>query len=370
MSLPARAFAAAAMVLAMVLGAAVAARADDDWQAGGGLAWQKVLAAARAEGKIIVAGTTKIGEPVQAAFKSDTGIDVEYLDVFSSELFARASREYKTGQVTMDAVFMGANGLPLALAGYVEPIVPRLLLPGATDPGKWTDGKLQFIDSAGTYMFVSSLAVSSWVLVDKNAVNLDGLTGWKDLLKPEYRGKIAIYDPHVAGTGANIAVFLAGTLGLDYVKALYVGQNPKISRDGRQIAEWVARGIYPIAIGALSEDVEMFRRSGIDNFAEVMMTDAPALLLGGYALHIPKGAPHPNAATVFANWLISRPGQVVYSTVEQSPSRRLDVHVASVPEYLYPQPGHTYINGYEETYLVAKRPTLQKAVIDILDSAN
>jgi iron(III) transport system substrate-binding protein len=370
MSVAVRGVGAAAMAVAMLVGAAIAARADDDWQAGGGPAWQKVLAEARQEGKIVVAGTTKIGQPVQTAFKRDTGIDVEYLDLFSSELFARASREYKSGQVTMDAVFMGANGLPLALAGYMEPIVPRLMLPGATDPAKWVDGKLKFIDAAGTYMFVSSLSVGSWVLVDKDAIKPGALTGWQDLLKPEYTGRIAIYDPHVAGIGANMAVFLAGTLGLEYVRKLYVDQHPKISRDGRQLAEWVGRGIYPIAVGALSEDVELFRNGGIKNFAVVMMADAPALVLGGYALHIPKGAPHPHAATVFANWLVSKPGQEVYSTVEGTPSRRLDVHIASVPDYLYPKPGKTYVDGYEEKYLLAKRPTLQRAVIDLLDAAN
>jgi len=362
--------AAVSAVVALLLGNAAVARADDDWQAGGGAKWQTMLAAARQEGKVVVAGTTKIGEPVQTAFKRDTGIDVEYLNLFSSELFARASREYKSGQVTLDAVFMGANGLPLALAGYMEPLVPRLMLPGAADPAKWVDGKMKFIDAAGTYMFVSSLAVSSWVLIDKDEVQPGALTGWQDLLKPEYTGKIAIYDPHVAGIGANMAVFLAGTLGMDYVKKLYVDQHPKISRDGRQIAEWVGRGVYPIAVAALSEDVELYQNAGIKNFGEVMMTDAPGLLLGGYALHIPKGAPHPNAATIFANWLVSRPGQEIYSRVEGSPSRRTDVHVASIPDYLYPKPGTTYVDGYEEKYLLAKRPPLQKAVIDLLDASN
>lgn len=360
---------AAAIAVVALLAVSADAHAED-WQAGGGPEWQKVLAAARQEGKIVVSGTTKLGAPVQEAFKRDTGIAVEYLDLFSSELFARASREYKSEQVTLDAVFMGANGLPLALAGYMQPIRPRLMLPGATDPANWVDGQLKFIDAAGTYMFQSSATVSSWVLIDENTVKPGALAGWRDLLKPEYTGRIAIYDPHVAGIGANMAVFLAGTLGLDYAKKLYVDQHPKFSRDGRQLAEWVGRGVYPIAVGALSEDVELYRKAGITNFAEIMMTDAPGLLLGGYALHLPKGAPHPNAATVFVNWFVSKPGQEVYSTGEQTPSRRVDVHVVSVPDYLYPKPGTAYVDGYEEKYLVAKRPTLQKAVMDLIDEAN
>jgi ABC-type Fe3+ transport system substrate-binding protein len=244
------------------------------------------------------------------------------------------------------------------------------VLPGATDPAKWVDGKLKFIDAAGTYMFLSSESVASWVLVNKDMVKPGSLTGWRDLLKPEYTGKIAIFDPHVAGIGANMAVFLAGTLGMDYVKNLYIDQHPKISRDSRQIVEWIGRGIYPIAVGVYNEDVELFEAAGIKDFAEVMMTDAPGLLLGGYALHLPKGGPHPNAAAVFANWFISRPGQDIYDTAEHTPSRRTDAQVAAVPDYLYPKPGTPYVNGYEEKYLVAKRPTLQKAVMDLLDQSN
>jgi ABC-type Fe3+ transport system substrate-binding protein len=361
--------AAVALAATIALGAGTA-HADDDWQAGGGPQWQKALAAGRAEGKLVVAGTIQMGEPIQKAFKRDTGIDVEYLNLFGSDLFARASREYKSGQVTMDVVFMGANGLPLALANYLEPIVPRLMLPGATDPTKWIDHKLQFVDSAGTYMFISSEAVSSWVLIDRNQVKPDSLSGWQDLLKAEYDGKIAIYDPRVAGPGANTAVFLAGVLGMDYVKKLYVDQHPKVSRDGRQIVEWVGRSVYPIAISTISDDVQRFQDAGINNFGVVIMRDAPGLLLGGYTMTLPVHAPHPDAATVFANWFVSRPGQEVYDTVQNTPSRRTDLHIATVPDYLYPRPGTTYIDGYEQNYLVAKRPPLQKAVTELLDAAN
>jgi ABC-type Fe3+ transport system substrate-binding protein len=358
----------AALAAALLLGAAPAAHAADDWEAGGGPAWQTLLAAAHQEGKLVFAGTIKSGAPLQAGFKRDTGIDVDYLNIFGSDLFARASREYKSGQVTMDAVLMGANGVPLE--GFMEPIVPKLVLPGATDPAKWIDGKLKFIDTAGTYMFLSSESVASWVLVDKDIIKPEALAGWQDLVKPEYAGKIAIFDPHVAGVGANMAVFLAGTLGMDYVKKLYVDQHPKISRDSRQIVEWVGRGVYPIAVGVYTEDVELFEKAGIADYAAVTMTDAPGLLLGGYALHLPKGAPHPNAAAVFANWFMSRPGQEIYDTAEHTPSRRTDVQVAGMPEYLVPKPGVSYVDGYDEKYLVAKRPTLQKAVMDLLDSSN
>jgi len=46
---------------------------------------------------------------------------------------------------------------------------------------------------------------------------------------------------------------------------------------------------------------------------------------GNGILGIIKGAPHPNAARVFFNWLLSRDGQDLHARTAQQPTRRLDV---------------------------------------------
>jgi len=62
----------------------------------------------------------------------------------------------------------------------------------------------------------------------------------------------------------------------------------------------------------------------------------------------PVGAPHPNAATVFINWYMSRPGQVVYESVMLETSRRIDVQTG-LPDYLVPRPGVKYYEAYNES---------------------
>ncbi len=46
-----------------------------------------------------------------------------------------------------------------------------------------------------------------------------------------------------------------------------------------------------------------------------------------------KKAPHPNAAKVLINWLLSREGQEVFSNAMGQPTRRLDVDTAWTKQF-------------------------------------
>ena len=114
----------------------------------------------------------------------------------------------------------------------------------------------------------------------------------------------------------------------------------------------------------LPTNIEGFRQNGIKSLEIGEMTDGPGTLLGGSSIIAePKGVAHPNAATVFINWYLSRPGQEVYGAVWTTPSRRNDVHVATVPDYTIPKPGATYLDQYREDWYLIVRPKLQAAII-------
>jgi hypothetical protein len=50
-------------------------------------------------------------------------------------------------------------------------------------------------------------------------------------------------------------------------------------------------------------------------------------------VRVPNGIPADRV--LFANWFVNRPGQEIYDTVQNTPSRRSDVHIATVLDYLY-----------------------------------
>jgi ABC-type Fe3+ transport system substrate-binding protein len=353
------------LLACLALGIPIARAAD--WDAGAGPDWQPTLAAARGEGNVVIAGQPELAKPLADAFRRDTGLGLEHIAGEPRDVISRVAREMRAHSLSVDLFFTGSTTLPLIRQGLMEPIKPQLMLPNVTDPANWIDGRLKWIDNAGQYLLIPSEYVHGWPLFNSDKVKPGEITRWQDMLKPQYKGKIAAYDPRSGGPGQAVASFLAETLGIDFVKRLYVGQEATLAGNSRQLVEWVARGTYPIALAALPTDIERFRRNGFNNLVVGDMADGPGTLLGGSSLLAePKGAPHPKAATIFLNWYYSHQGQEIFSTVWETPSRRRDVRVPSVPPYTIPKPGVAYIDQYREDWYENVRPKVQKAITDAL----
>jgi ABC-type Fe3+ transport system substrate-binding protein len=360
----------AAVVAALLAGACLfagQARADD-WQAGAGPEWQKLLAAGQKEGSLAVAGRGEMALPMTAAFKRDTGISLEFLGGEGREQFTRLAREMRAGQVTIDVIFDGQSLVPFVNDGYIKPIKPQFLLPGVTDLKNWQNGKMKWVDKEQEYMFEGSEYVFGWILIDTDVIKPGELTSWKDLLKPEYKGKIASFDPRVGGPGQANASYIADVFGIDFVKHLYADQKVVLSNSSRQLVDWVAHGNYPIALATLATEIESFRAAGVSNLAAIYMKDGPGAVLGGSSvISEPKLAPHPNATAVFLNWYASQPGQQVFSTVWKTPSNRTDVHVDGIPDYVVPKPGVQYVDQYVERWYLEKYiGQYQKALVEAI----
>jgi ABC-type Fe3+ transport system substrate-binding protein len=339
-----------------------------DWQAGAGADWQKLLTAGQKEGTVAVAGRGEMAQPMTEAFKRDTGITLDFLGGEGREQFTRLAREMRAGQVTIDIIFDGQSLIPFVNDGYIKAIKPQLLLPGVNDLKNWQNGKIKWVDKEQEYMFEGSEYVFGWILIDTDVIKPGELTSWKDLLKPEYKGKIASFDPRVGGPGQANASYVADLFGIDFVKHLYTDQNVVLSNSSRQLVDWVAHGNYPIALATLAAEIESFRAAGVSNLKAIYMKDGPGAVLGGSSVvSEPKLAPHPNATGVFLNWYASQAGQKLFSTVWKTPSRRTDVKVDGIPDYVVPQPGVQYSDQYVESWYLEKYiGQYQKALVEAI----
>ena len=141
------------MALCAVVVATGAAQAAD-WQAGSGSKWQVLLDAGRAEGKVVVAGRGPMEKPMSAAFKRDTGIDLEFLGGEGRAQMSRIDREMRSGQVTIDILFGGQTYVTDVNEGFMKPIKPQLVLPGVTEEKNWVDGIMRWVDKEQQYMFI------------------------------------------------------------------------------------------------------------------------------------------------------------------------------------------------------------------------
>jgi ABC-type Fe3+ transport system substrate-binding protein len=353
-----------AAIAAMLGGFSASAQ---DWQAGAGPDWQRLLADAKKEGRITITGPAELAIPITEGFLRDTGIEVEYLGAVASMAENRVSREARAKNVTIDFIFTGSGLLPLVKQDLVEDEKSRLILPGATDPANWTDGHLKWVDNDQKYLLQTQAFVSSTPFYDENSTRPGGLSSWQDLLDPKYKGKIVVYDPRSGGPGQQMVGYIGAQFGIDFLKSIYVGQGAVYSQDSRQMAEWVSRGVYSIALGVVIADYVTLHNAGIANLLVADMKDGPGTLSGGFSVALlPKGGPHPNAATVFLNWFASQPGQQIYSRVEKQSSRRLDVHEPSVVAFTVPKPGVKYLDQYNETWALNQRAKIIDAVLEAL----
>ena len=319
-----------------------------DWQDGASSEWERVLAAARAEGQVTVAGFPLLQEKMSAAFKRDTGIQLNFLSSNTAEQSARLEAEARAKNVTIDILLGGGRELaPMMKEGFLEPIAPQLLLPGVS-PRNFREGRLKWMDSSSQYLLQGAEYVFGWMLVNKDKIDISKIRTWKDLLDPQYRGKIASYDVRTPGPGQGSSAWIFNMFGIDYIKAFFLDQQVRFTTDNRQLVEMVARGTMPIAFGTIQSEVERFKKAGFANLAVVLPDDIPGYLTGGYSvLKQAKGVPHPNAAKVFINWYMSRPGQEVYESVMLETSRRTDLNTG-LPDYLVPRPGIKYYEAFNE----------------------
>jgi ABC-type Fe3+ transport system substrate-binding protein len=338
-----------------------------DWQAGAGDDWRRVLAAAKQEGKVVVAGHPALAQPLAQGFERDTGIAVEYIGGSPPELLQRLSREVQAGNVTVDVSLGGGAELPLMRDGKLKPVKDRLMLPGVTDGKNWHGGQIKWMDKEGKYLFQGSNWVFAWPTFNSDVIKSGTVTKWQDLLKPEYKGKIASYDPRSGGPGQAGTSYLAELFGMEFVKKLYIGQEVTYTRDGRQLLEFAARGVYPVILCAVQFDIERYRSQGIKNLQVTQLEDGPGTLVGGFSVaKQPQGQPHPNAATVFLNWYASKPGQTEYTRRMLEPSTRIDVQVPEVPDYTVPKPGAKYLDQYVEDWYMDVRPKVAAALVEAL----
>ena len=69
---------------------------------------------------------------------------------------------------------------------------------------------------------------------------------------------------------------------------------------------------------------------------------------------------------MFLNWYASQPGQEVFSRAWNAPSRRTDVKVDGIPEYIIPKPGVKYQDQYNEDFNTKVRQSAIKQVVDVI----
>jgi iron(III) transport system substrate-binding protein len=205
--------------------------------------------------------------------------------------------------------------------------------------------------------------------VNTSIVKSDDMRTVRDLLLgPKFKGKIATHDPTVTGVGSNIAAQFYVQLGEDFVRQLYVDQKPVISRDERQLTDWLLHGTYPIVFGEDDAQVYAMKKEGLPVDEVYSLPGlAPSLLGGNGMLAVFDHAPHPNATKLFVNWLASREGLEIFArAVQWSPTRNDIDEKNFVPVENIPVPGVDYFDAYDWEFSVNTKTKVRLWLKDLL----
>ena len=358
--------AAAAPAAAKPAAAAQAGISDADWNA--------LIEAAKKEGTLNLATYAGSGlrNVSQAFMDTYPGINVEHQQFQSSsrDFVPRLLPEQKAGLYAWDIATMPTQEMlrQVREAGGIDPIRPLIVKGELLDDKTWIDGfegGFNDIEKKWGYSIGRDHEIQNWINTD--LVKEGEIKSLQDLLDPKWKGKITGGDPRTKGSGFTPATMMRIKTGDDsLMKKLYVDQEIVVSADARQLTESMVRGRFAIGLGAVDRRILAdFQEQGLGkNIKIVEIPEIEYTNAANNTLWLLKNAPHPNAAKLWVNWILSKEGSTLWSKNSQINPRRVDVPMYD--EVTYPKPGVQYPRSDDERLLPEMQRTqdIAKSLLD------
>ena len=147
--------------------------------------------------------------------------------------------------------------------------------------------------------------------------------------------------------------------------------NVTLVDDVRQGAEWVALGRFPLGIFGIATQAEKLREEGfpIQGYIAHPLAEGQMLTSSATNIMVMDRAPHPKAAQLFLNWVMTREvQQAIIKTSGLTDSLRIDVDNSMIPAQYRKDPNADYYIAFanpryqtEQTEIMAR---LRKIMID------
>jgi iron(III) transport system substrate-binding protein len=261
----------------------------------------ELTAAAEAEGSVTVyssQGQDNLNA-LAAAFEAEyPGVNVEIVRDVDSTAIARVETERSTGSVTGDFVVSAAPAWVTEKAAegwFLEPTGPQITCETDYDTAA-------YLHEGGVFEVSSVVFTYAW----NTDLHPDGIDSYEGLLDPALSGgKIGVVDPAIAPVLVDFYHWLGDSFGDTYLQDL-AAQEPRIYPGAQANQEAVISGevlasAYVAPVPALIQAIE--------DGAPVDYGIPDEAWGAKFYGTIIDGAPHPNAAQLFANFMITPAGQ-------------------------------------------------------------
>jgi iron(III) transport system substrate-binding protein len=284
--------------------------------------WEKTLKSAEAEGEVTVYVVDYPRFTVSQFQKAFPKIRLNQVDGPSGPaLSSRLMAERRAGKYQAD-VYVAGQGTHVSVlypAKALAPMSPALILPEVKDESKWFKGKHRFVDPEARHSFVFQGHRGLYISVNTQQAKADEIKSWRDLLNPKWKGKIIGYDPTIAGVARNTLwyFYMNNALGAEFISKLYGDMRLTLSRDHRQLVDWLAAGKGVVCVPCDDAELASAKEQRLPVQSVTHTLKEGDYIAGGQGvISLITPAPHPRAAEIFLNWFLSREGQSLFQ--EQS----------------------------------------------------
>lgn len=267
------------------------------------------LAGAQGEKRVVVYHTTTVPDTqriIQGFKKKYPFADVEGFRSTGEKLLQRITTEVKAGQNLADVYMIsGLQIWQLKDMGLLAPyrsVEREKVHPALRDKeGLWT----------GVYWNLEVLGYNTGLVPSANVPKK-----WEDLLNPRWKGQIAIESDDVYWYSAILHI-MGEEKGKNFARQL-ARQNPQVRSGHTLIAQLLAAGEFALTPTLRTVTAEDLKSKGapVEWFAIEPLAPNPPV-----SVSFAKSAPHPHAARLFIDYVISQEGQKIIAGLKRNPTR-------------------------------------------------
>jgi ABC-type Fe3+ transport system substrate-binding protein len=326
-----------------------AARAADPYQPDPNL-----VEAAKKEGHVLLYTTHIVDQIVRPLIKNFQtyvpGVDVKYVRADGLALAVRLTNEARANRVQSDVWCMVDSVGPVLQNGFAA----EFEVPSANGlPPALVDPKHRWV---ATNLGVRSAAYNTQIVPKEIAPR-----SYQSLLDPRWKGKIVWNPKSMTGAWGFIATVMKGMgdeQGMLYLRKLATQEIVPLPIAIRAVLDRVIGGEYAIGLEMNNSHAAISAAQGAPVQWVPLDPVSETLQVAG----ITAGAPHPNAARLFIDFMVSRTGQQVFRDNDYLPMH--PAINAKIPE-LRPEQGGYRAVVYNPEEIDAESPRWAKIYEDV-----
>ena len=256
--------------------------------------WQKVIDAAKAEGSVTIyssQGADQLKDLAQK-FEQVYGIRVDVQRDIDANIEAKSDAEHGSAQKFADVLAISDGAYVQAkaqLGWWTKPTGPDLTT-AAYDKS--------YLKPDGSFLTSAAIFVPAW----NTQTVPGGITGYQDLLKPELIGKIGVNDPATSPAVVDFYSYLTQVNGPTFVPQL-AAQKPQIFASVLPMGQALLSGQISVQLGGSPPTAQKEQGAPVD-----FLVPKPAWG-AAFRTVVVAGGPHPNAAQLLANYMVTPEGQ-------------------------------------------------------------